>query len=80
MRSTNSRPLRQVLAVAAGLALLALSGCVPYGYPGYGYPGYGYSPYGYAPAPAVVVAPPVAVGIGCCWGGWHGGGWGGHWR
>jgi len=75
MTTGKIRPLHRILAATAALALLALSGCVAY--PGYGYPGYAY-----APAPGYVYAPPVAVGvgIGCCWGGRHWGGWGGHWH
>ncbi|QHI96686.1 hypothetical protein GT347_00970 [Xylophilus rhododendri] len=57
--------LRTVLVVAAGAAVLTLSGCVvapPYA--GYGYGGGGY----YAPAP-VVVSPSVGF-----YGRWGGGG------
>lgn len=65
--STLRRHGRSALAA---LALLALSGCVAY--PGYGY-GYGYPAYGY---PAYAYAgPPVVVGVGGGWWGWHGGGW-----
>jgi hypothetical protein len=67
------RFFRRLLLPAAGLALLALSGCVVYpASPGYGY-GYG-GGYG---GPGVYVAPPPVV-----IGGWWGGGWGGgrRWR
>jgi len=67
--------MNRVLRCAAVALLLAgLSACVvapaPPPSPGYAY---GYAP-GYAPAP-YYYGPPVAVGIGGCWGcGWH------HWR
>ena len=63
--------MNRVLRCAAVALLLAgLSACVvapaPPPAPGYAY--------GYAPAP-YYYGPPVAVGIGGCWGcGWH------HWR
>jgi hypothetical protein len=74
---SRSTLVRRVLPPLAGLALLALGGCVAY--PAYGpgpyAGGYYDGGYGYAYAPPVVVAPvPVVVG-----GGW-GRGWGGGWH
>jgi hypothetical protein len=63
MTMRKFRPLHGLLAVAAMVASLALSGCVAY------------PDYGYAPAPGYVVAPPDYFGWGCCWGGGWGGGW-----
>jgi len=84
----NAHPLRRLALVgAAGVAALALGGCVV-APPAYGpYGAYG-APAVVGPAAPVVVAPPVSVGIGV--GGYWGGGpryygrpgyWGrGYWR
>jgi hypothetical protein len=79
MKTLRVPSLRRVLAAAAALGLLALSGCVAYPYGGYGpydgggyYGGYYGAPYAYGYG-----GPTVVIGGGwCCGGGWHGGG---HW-
>jgi len=76
MQTSPSRPLRRLLAAGAALALLTLSGCVAYPYPGYGYNGGYYGGYYGAPYAYGYGGPAVVVGGSWCCGGWHGGG---HW-
>ncbi len=88
MSTRRIPPLRRMLATGAAIALLALSGCVAYPYPGYGYYGGGYGGYYGAPYAYGYAGPPVVVGGVWGGGGWRGGGgyyggggWGGrYWR